>query len=293
MTLAGLVLLGLKASIGLLVFSIGLGTAPGELMYLVRHPGRMVRALLAMSLVMPIIALLAVKLLPMEKSVAITLVALSLSPVPPMLPRKMLRAGGGHAYVAALLFTSAALSVVWIPLASAVVDGIFPADLSVPPLAVAPVVVVSVVGPMIAGVAVRLLSEPLADWLIKPASILATALLAVTGLVVVVKMAPLIASQIGDGLVVTLAVFVILGLLVGHLVGGPDPADRTVLALATATRHPGIAIAIAHINFPSEQAVPAAVVIYLVVSAILSLPYLAWRKNHYAVDPRSTANMAK
>ena len=114
MTLAGLVLLGLKASIGLLVFSIGLGTAPGELMYLVRHPGRMVRALLAMSLVMPIIALLAVKLLPMEKSVAITLVALSLSPVPPMLPRKMLKAGGGHAYVAALLFTSAALSVVWI-----------------------------------------------------------------------------------------------------------------------------------------------------------------------------------
>jgi len=67
-----------------------------------------------------------------------------------------------------------------------------------------------------------------------------------------------------------------------------------VLALATATRHPGIAIAIAHINFPNEQAVPAAVVIYLVVSAVLSVPYLAWRKNSSRVgDPRSAANMAK
>jgi len=279
MTLAVLVPLGLKISISLLVFSVGLGTAPGELMYLIRHPGRMTRALLAMNLVMPVIAVLAAKLVPMERSVAITLVALSLSPVPPMLPRKMLKAGGGHAYVASLLFTSAALSVIWIPLACAVIDKMFPADLSVPPLAVAPVVAISVVGPMIAGVAIRLLSEPLADWLIKPASIMATALLALTGLVVVMKMAPLIAGQIGDGLVIILGAFVILGLLVGHLVGGPDPADRTVLALATATRHPGIAIAIAHINFPTEQAVPAAVVIYLVVSAVLSLPYLAWRKN--------------
>lgn len=67
-----------------------------------------------------------------------------------------------------------------------------------------------------------------------------------------------------------------------------------MLALATATRHPGIAIAIAHINFPNEQAVPAAVVIYLVVSAVLSVPYLAWRKNSSRVgDPRSAANMAK
>ena len=278
MTLAVLVPLGLKISITLLVFSIGLGTAPGELIYLVRHPGRMTRALVAMNLVMPVIAVLAIKLFPMEKSVAITLAALSLSPVPPMLPRKMLKAGGGHAYVASLLFTAALLSLVWIPLVCAVLDWLSPASLGVPPLAVAPVVMVSVVAPMIAGVVVRLLSARLADGLVKPASILATGLLVLTGAIILAKMAPLIAAQIGDGLILILAAFVILGLLVGHMVGGPDPADRTVLALATATRHPGIAIAIAHINFPDERAVPAAVVIYLVVSGLLSLPYLAWRK---------------
>ena len=282
MSFAELVLLALKVSIALLVFSVGLGTKPTELTYLVRHPGRMARALLAMNLVMPVIAVLAVKLVALDRSVAITVIALSLSPVPPILPRKMLKAGGDHAYVAALLVTAAIVAVVWIPLACAVLDRIFPATIGVSPLAIAPVVMISVVGPMIAGVAVRLLSEALADRLIKPASILATALLVLGSLLIAVKMAPQIEAQIGDGLLIALVGFVVVGLAVGHLVGGPAPSDRTMLALATAARHPGIAITIAHIDFPGERAVPAAVLLYLVVCAVLTFPYLAWRKREAA-----------
>jgi BASS family bile acid:Na+ symporter len=71
-----------------------------------------------------------------------------------------------------------------------------------------------------------------------------------------------------------------LGLAVGHLFGGPNPEDRTVLALSTATRHPGVALAIAGANAPGgNKTVLAAVLLYLIVNAIVSIPYVNWRKH--------------
>jgi bile acid:Na+ symporter, BASS family len=72
---------------------------------------------------------------------------------------------------------------------------------------------------------------------------------------------------------------------VGHLLGGPAAEDRMVLAIATSSRHPGLALAIAKANYP-EQAmlVAGAVVIYLIFRLILALPYLRWRR-HAASGP--------
>jgi bile acid:Na+ symporter, BASS family len=77
-------------------------------------------------------------------------------------------------------------------------------------------------------------------------------------------------------------VFVLIGLAAGHLLGGPDPDDRTVLALSTATRHPGVAIAIANANFPGGKLAVAAVLLYVLVSAVVSIPYLNWIKRRHA-----------
>jgi phage terminase large subunit-like protein len=52
MTLAELVVLALKVSIAMMVFSVGLGTAPRELTTLLRSPAKLVGALVAMNLVM-------------------------------------------------------------------------------------------------------------------------------------------------------------------------------------------------------------------------------------------------
>jgi BASS family bile acid:Na+ symporter len=89
-------------------------------------------------------------------------------------------------------------------------------------------------------------------------------------------------SLTGDGTIIALAAFVLVGLAVGHLLGGPDPEDRTVLALSTASRHPGVALAIAHATFPEQQLVLAAVLLYLLVSALVSMLYLAWRRRRHA-----------
>jgi BASS family bile acid:Na+ symporter len=76
-----------------------------------------------------------------------------------------------------------------------------------------------------------------------------------------------------------IAVFVLAGLAIGHLLGGPDPDQRTVLALSTATRHPGVALAIVGANFPGEKAALAAILLCLIWGTILSIPYVRWRRH--------------
>jgi hypothetical protein len=66
-------------------------------------------------------------------------------------------------------------------------------------------------------------------------------------------------------------------LAAGHLLGGPEPGGRTALALATAFRHPGIALAAAAANFPAENFV-AVILLYLLVSAVVGVPYAIWRR---------------
>jgi BASS family bile acid:Na+ symporter len=70
---------------------------------------------------------------------------------------------------------------------------------------------------------------------------------------------------------------VAVGLAVGHGLGGPDPHGRTVLALATAARRPGVALAIASANFLADKAILPAFPLYLVFGAILAIPYVIWR----------------
>jgi BASS family bile acid:Na+ symporter len=54
--------------------------------------------------------------------------------------------------------------------------------------------------------------------------------------------------------------------------------NRTALAIATSSRHPGIALILAQANFPEEQLMLPAVLMYLLVNAVVAIPYVLWSK---------------
>ena len=118
--------------------------------------------------------------------------------------------------------------------------------------------------------------------LLKPMGIVAALLLVASFLPVLVASFKTILSLIGNGTVLSFAVFAIVGLFVGHMLGGPEPENRSVLALATATRHPAIALAIAHANFPQQKLAFPAILLYLLVAGILGAlyPHVLPRKGH-------------
>jgi BASS family bile acid:Na+ symporter len=85
-------------------------------------------------------------------------------------------------------------------------------------------------------------------------------------------------TLIGNGTIVAIAAFVVVGLTVGHFFGGPGSEQWVTLALSTASRHPGLALAIAGANIPEEGRVISAVLLYLVVSGLVTIPYVAWQR---------------
>jgi BASS family bile acid:Na+ symporter len=112
----------------------------------------------------------------------------------------------------------------------------------------------------------------------KPVAVIATIVLVVALIPVLVMSWAAIRSLLGNGTLVAIITLAIVGLAVGHMLGGPVENNRTVLALATSTRHPAVAMTIAAATFPNEKLVLAAILLDLIVCAIVSAPYVQWRK---------------
>jgi BASS family bile acid:Na+ symporter len=278
MSLAELVPLVLKASIMTIVFSLGLTALPRDLVYLVSHPGRLTLSLASMFVVMLIAAGGMSRLLDLPRPVEILVVALALAPIPPLLPRKTAKAGGDASYTVGLLVAASLFSIVWIPFALWLLRTVFEAPLQASTGDLLNTVLLSILAPLAAGALLARFTPKFASWVQPAFARLGNLLLLAAIVPILFKTWHPALLQIGGGTLLALAAFVVVGLITGQLMGGPDPDDRTVLAFATSTRHPGIAMSLAALNFPQEKTVVAVLLLYLIVAAVLTIPYMMWRK---------------
>jgi BASS family bile acid:Na+ symporter len=280
MDLKQLVLLGLQVSIFATVLGFSLTAVTGELLYLWRRPGLLVRSLLAMLVVMPIVALGLIRTFDLPHAIEVALVALAISPVPPLLPNRENKAGGSAPYGLALMATVGALSIVLVPVAVELLHRLFDRPLGFSAASIAVVMLTMVLVPLAIGVAVRSLAPALADRVARLVSTIGKVLLVLAGLPLLVVAAPAIWQIVGDGSILAIVAFVASGLAIGHLLGGPDPDHAVVLALSTACRHPAVSLAVASANFPDER-FGGAILLYLIVNVVVSIPYIAWQRGRF------------
>ncbi len=271
-------ILFIKISIVLAVLSVGLRATLADAVCLFRHPTNLIRAFLSMNIVMPLFALALAIMFNLHPAVKVALVALSVSPVPPLLPRKLVKAGSRENYPIGLLVGMAILSIVTIPVTMELFEKLVGVPLTMPPLAVAAVVLETVIVPLLIGIIVRRLAPVRAAGAIKPLNIWSSIPLIVGVVLVLFASARAIFSLIGNGTLLVLAGFVLIGLVVGYVFAGPEPEKKYVLALATAWRHPGLAVAIATANFPNQKLATPAIALYLIVSGIITGIVISRRK---------------
>ena len=276
LNLALLVSTDLVAGLLLLVATLGLQSKPGDGTALLGQPGRLFRSLIAMLVVMPIVAAGLARGFDLDPAVKIALVALALSPVPPFLPRRNIKVGGDSSYAIGLLVATSLVSIAQVPLTLALFMRIFAIPLSLSFMRVLVPIGLTVLTPLVVGLLVRRFAPAFAARAAGFASRVAAFLL-VGGLIPLMVMSLSKAMPlIGNGTLLAMLVFCLIGLAVGHLLGGPEPRDRATLALSTAARHPGVAMAIAKVNFPEHTLVFPAVFIYVLLNAIVTLPYSRW-----------------
>jgi bile acid:Na+ symporter, BASS family len=276
MNITSIILLVLKTSIMLSVFAIGLKATFADVTFLFRNPGHLFRALLSMNVLMPLIALALAATFDLHPAVKIALVAISVSPIPPVLPNKALKAGGKEDYTIGLLVAMAILSIIFIPIAIEIVDRIVEKPLAMRAGSIALLVLTTILVPLGLGLVVRAIAPRIADRFAKPISRIASLMLLLSFIPVLIVMARPMLSLVGDGTLLTLAAFAVAGLIIGHLLGGPEPENRSTLAFATSSRHPAIAIAIASANYPEQKFAVPAVILYVILCSILSALYTKW-----------------
>ena len=278
MTFAQLIPVLMQASLAMVVIALGLRTAPGDLGYLLRRPLLLLRSVVAMNVVTPLIAAGLAVWLKLKPEVEVALVLLAVSPVPPVLPSKQVKAGGNESYAIGLLAISAVLAIGAVPLSIALIGRAFGLDAHVPASLIARVVVTSVLGPLLAGALVNRLVPGLASRLASPLSKVGSALLVILLVVGLAGSWRSLTGAVGEFTVLAVVGFVLLSLVAGHVLGGPDEGDRTVLALSTATRHPGVALAVAGAVAQDKNAISSAVLLAFLVGMIVTGPYTKWRR---------------
>ncbi len=282
MELKQLIALAFQLSICATVFGFGLKATTEDVLYLVRRPALLARSLSAMFVVMPIVAAALAYLFEFKHAVEIALLALAISPLPPFIPKRLVRASGEAPYALALLATTALLSIVIVPVLVALLSRFFGRPFTPSEWRVVAVVALFALLPLAAGVAFRRRWPALADRIEAPVSLVGGVVLRLAALALLVTNWRAIWMLIGDGTVIAIAVFVVVGLLAGHLLGGPDADGRTTLAIATASRHPAVALSIAAANFSEERLLGAAILLYLLLNAIIGVPYALWRQKQQA-----------
>lgn len=268
------VLAVLKASLALTVFSLGLTAGWADVRYLLRNAGLLARSIIAMNVILPLVALWIALVVPLDAPVKLAIVALAISPVPPFLPQKIVKAGGDPAYTISLLVVASMASIVFIPLTMWVFSLFVRTSVNPPTVAILRIVATEILVPLALGMAVRLIVPQAAARAARPFSIGATVALVGACVPIIGRTWSPMLSLVGNGTVLALVALCGAGLGIGHVLGGPKPDDRSVLAIATATRHPGVAIAIADAAFPGQRLSSAAILLDLMIVAMATVPYL-------------------
>src|SRR5215469_16467850 len=141
-----LIRLALLISVLLIVVALGLRYKLAEAGYLLHRPGLVVRSLVAMNVIMPLIALWLVSSFDFKAPIKVALVALAISPLPPVLPGKQLKLTS-HAYIYGIVVVAAICAVGLVPVSAALLGARFHTQ-HVSVVKVFPVVAVTVLVPL-------------------------------------------------------------------------------------------------------------------------------------------------
>jgi BASS family bile acid:Na+ symporter len=278
MNLAQLIGLALQASILMTVFGFGLQATLADVLYLTRRPGLLARSLGAMFVVMPLIAVALATMFELRPSVEIAMIALAISPLPPILPGKETKAGGHSSYALGLMAIVALLSIAIVPIGLQILGRYSAQPFQMPAGGIDKMVLVTTLLPLAVGMAVKAFMPAVADRVANPIALVAKVLLTVGVLALLVAALPAVLSLIGSGTLLAIAAFVAAGLAVGHFAGGSQADEQIVLALSTSSRHPAIALAVASANFPDEPNLGATIFLFLLVGGLVGAPYIAWQR---------------
>lgn len=267
-----------------IMFALGLGLPGDRFDLLERRPGLLLRALLGTCLLVPLVALVVLKL-PFSEGLSIpsryAIALMAVCPSAPLTMRKAGKTGGSRQLAAHLQVAAALMAILSIPLLAELFSGAFGlTGWDIGPWQVAGQIGKTQILPLACGLLLRRWRPHWANRWEGLFDKLANLLLLLIITAVLVKAGPYLIPFMGNNApaVAVMVGMVVLSLAIGFLMAGPEPEERTTMSLVTSMRNPGLALLLAGIHAPTMVGLRLAILTYLLITVLVSVPFLQWRK---------------
>ena len=241
------------------MLSMGLSLTMEQVIKPLRDTRLVILALVANFVLVPALAYVITLVFPLEESLSTGLILLSTAAGAPFLPKLVQMAKGDTAFSVGLMVLLMVVTIIYLPLVLPVLLG----DVQVNPWDIAQSLIFMMLIPLAVGLVIRARYAETAARLqptFGQASNIAILVLLVLG--VVLNFQDMIAL-VGSWGILAGVVFLVIALAAGYLMGGAEPASRSVLGLGTAQRNISAALVVAAQNFSSD------VITYLMVFSVI------------------------
>src|SRR5271157_3489067 len=266
--------------VAVVMLSIGLRVRGGELIDILRNRALFTRTLLANCVLIPALGFLLVHIFPLAPDARIGILLLAAIPGTPIALQFTRQAKTRLAFAAAMIFVLSLVSIAMIPLAIQVIPET--AQHNQQPLVhLLTSIVLYIALPLAVGLWAARHAPKIAPRLVLPLGILAS-----ITFVFLMWETRLVRREAfnairGGGAVVAMALLLLISMLIGWLIGGPDSESRRVLATSTGMRSVIVVLYVARYCFPGTNVymVPIVYLSLMVPTNLLfHLAYSGWHK---------------
>ncbi len=262
------------------MLSIGLRVSGGELLDVLRNRALFVRTLLANCVLIPAIGFLLVHVFPLTPDASVGILLLAAIPGTPIALQFTRTAKTRLAFAAAMTFVLSLVSIAITPLAIEVMPQM--AQRSERPILNLLASIALYIGlPLCAGLWVSRRVPKTAPRLVLPLEILATVVFVFLMWETRLARREAFNAIRGRGTILAMLLLLLLSMLIGWLIGGPDGESRRVLATSTSMRSVIVVLYVARYCFPGTNVYMVPIVyISLMVPAnmLFHLAFKAWHK---------------
>jgi predicted Na+-dependent transporter len=224
-------------------------------------------ALLANFLLVPLLAYVITKVIPLDQSLQIGVILMGTAAGAPFIPKLVQGAKGNVAYAVGLMFLIMVVTIFYLPF---ILPLLLP-GVEVNPWDIAKSLIMTMLIPLLIGMLIKSHSPDVADhWapVMQKVSSLSILILLVVGLGLNISNILSFIGTLGIGAMVLL---IVGALLIGMLFGGSDPGVRSAMGLSTANRNGAAALLVATQNFSGTDTLPF-VLVGVVLMLLILLP---------------------
>jgi bile acid:Na+ symporter, BASS family len=248
------------------MLAVGLSLTIRQIVAPLRNGRLVLLALLANFVLMPLGALAIARILRLDQPLGIALLLLGAAAGAPFLPKLAGIAKGNLAFAVGLMVLLMVLTVAYMPL----VLPLLLKGVSVDPMKIARSLVLLMLLPLGAGLAVNARFRNVAARMRAPLNRISTLSLALLVVLLLVTNIQNVISLFGTRGILASILFLLAGAGIGWLLGGPSLETKGVLALATAQRNIAAALVVGGKDF--DPKVLVMIVVVAVVGLLILMP---------------------